>query len=324
LDLTVTKRALITGITGQDGSYLAELLLDKGYEVFGLVRRASTGSFERIDHLLHKVTLISGDMSDQASLIDAMRQSQPDEVYNLAAQSFVADSWKQSEYTGDVDALGVTRLLEAIRREKPDARFYQASSSEMFGKVRETPQTENTPFHPRSPYGVAKVYGYYITLNYRESFDIHASNGILFNHESPRRGLEFVTRKITDGVARIKLGMESELRLGNLDASRDWGYAGDYVEMMWRMLQQDEPDDFVVASGETHTVREFCEIAFGRVGLEYEKYVVTDERFMRPAEVDLLHGDSSKAREKLGWVPKVNFRDLVEMMVDSDMARLSR
>ena len=263
-------------------------------------------------------------MSDQASLIDAMRQSQPDEVYNLAAQSFVADSWKQSEYTGDVDALGVTRLLEAIRREKPDARFYQASSSEMFGKVRETPQTENTPFHPRSPYGVAKVYGYYITLNYRESFDIHASNGILFNHESPRRGLEFVTRKITDGVARIKLGMESELRLGNLDASRDWGYAGDYVEMMWRMLQQDEPDDFVVASGETHTVREFCEIAFGRVGLEYEKYVVTDERFMRPAEVDLLHGDSSKAREKLGWVPKVNFRDLVEMMVDSDMARLSR
>jgi len=320
----VTKRALITGITGQDGSYLAELLLDKGYEVFGLVRRASTGSFERIDHLLHKVTLISGDMSDQASLIDAMRQSQPDEVYNLAAQSFVADSWKQSEYTGDVDALGVTRLLEAIRREKPDARFYQASSSEMFGKVRETPQTENTPFHPRSPYGVAKVYGYYITLNYRESFDIHASNGILFNHESPRRGLEFVTRKITDGVARIKLGMESELRLGNLDASRDWGYAGDYVEMMWRMLQQDEPDDFVVASGETHTVREFCEIAFGRVGLEYEKYVVTDERFMRPAEVDLLHGDSSKAREKLGWVPKVNFRDLVEMMVDSDMARLSR
>ncbi len=320
----MTKRALITGITGQDGSYLAELLLDKGYEVFGLVRRASTGSFERIDHLLHKVTLISGDMSDQASLIDAMRQSQPDEVYNLAAQSFVADSWKQSEYTGDVDALGVTRLLEAIRREKPDARFYQASSSEMFGKVRETPQTENTPFHPRSPYGVAKVYGYYITLNYRESFDIHASNGILFNHESPRRGLEFVTRKITDGVARIKLGMESELRLGNLDASRDWGYAGDYVEMMWRMLQQDEPDDFVVASGETHTVREFCEIAFGRVGLEYEKYVVTDERFMRPAEVDLLHGDSSKAREKLGWVPKVNFRDLVEMMVDSDMARLSR
>ncbi|MHB1340731.1 MAG: GDP-mannose 4,6-dehydratase [Coriobacteriia bacterium] len=320
----MTKRALITGITGQDGSYLAELLLDKGYEVFGLVRRASTGSFERIDHLLHKVTLISGDMSDQASLIDAMRQSQPDEVYNLAAQSFVADSWKQSEYTGDVDAIGVTRLLEAIRREKLDARFYQASSSEMFGKVRETPQTENTPFHPRSPYGVAKVYGYYITLNYRESFGIHASNGILFNHESPRRGLEFVTRKITDGVARIKLGMETELRLGNLDASRDWGFAGDYVDMMWRMLQQDQPDDYIVASGETHTVCEFCEIAFARVGLDYEKYVVSDPRFMRPAEVDLLHGDSTKAREVLGWVPQVGFRDLVEMMVDSDMARLAR
>ncbi|MDO9556407.1 MAG: GDP-mannose 4,6-dehydratase [Coriobacteriia bacterium] len=320
----VTKRALITGITGQDGSYLAELLLDKGYEVFGLVRRASTGSFERIDHLLHKVTLLSGDLSDQASLIDAIRQSQPDEVYNLAAQSFVADSWKQSEYTGDVDAIGVTRLLEAIRREKLDARFYQASSSEMFGKVHETPQTENTPFHPRSPYGVAKVYGYFITLNYRESFGIHASNGILFNHESPRRGLEFVTRKITDGAARIKLGMESELRLGNLDASRDWGFAGDYVDMMWRMLQQDVPDDYVVASGETHTVREFCEIAFARLGLEYEKYVVSDPAFIRPAEVDLLHGDSTKAREVLGWEPQVGFRDLVEMMVDSDMARLSR
>jgi GDPmannose 4,6-dehydratase len=322
--MKVTKRALITGITGQDGSYLAELLLEKGYEVFGLVRRASTGSFERIDHLLHQVTLISGDMCDQASLIDAVRQSQPDEVYNLAAQSFVADSWKQPEYTGDVDAIGVTRLLEAIRREKPDARFYQASSSEMFGKVKETPQNENTPFHPRSPYGVAKVYGYYITVNYRESFGIHASNGILFNHESPRRGLEFVTRKISDGVARIKLGMEKELRLGNLDASRDWGFAGDYVEMMWRMLQQDEPDDYVVASGETHTVREFCEIAFARVGLDYQKYVVSDPRFMRPAEVDLLHGDSTKAREKLGWEPKVSFRDLVEMMVDSDLARLSR
>lgn len=320
----MTKRALITGITGQDGSYLAELLLDKGYEVFGLVRRASTGSFERIDHLLHKVTLLSGDLSDQASLIDAIRQSQPDEVYNLAAQSFVADSWKQSEYTGDVDAIGVTRLLEAIRREKLDARFYQASSSEMFGKVHETPQTENTPFHPRSPYGVAKVYGYFITLNYRESFGIHASNGILFNHESPRRGLEFVTRKITDGAARIKLGMESELRLGNLDASRDWGFAGDYVDMMWRMLQQDVPDDYVVASGETHTVREFCEIAFARLGLEYEKYVVSDPAFIRPAEVDLLHGDSTKAREVLGWEPQVGFRDLVEMMVDSDMARLSR
>ncbi|PKQ20016.1 MAG: GDP-mannose 4,6-dehydratase [Actinobacteria bacterium HGW-Actinobacteria-6] len=320
----MTKRALITGITGQDGSYLAELLLEKGYEVFGLVRRASTGSFERIEHLVHKVTLISGDLSDQASLIDAMRQSQPDEVYNLAAQSFVADSWKQSEYTGDVDAIGVTRLLEAIRREKLDARFYQASSSEMFGKVHETPQVETTPFHPRSPYGVAKVYGYFITLNYRESFGIHASNGILFNHESPRRGLEFVTRKITDGAARIKLGMESELRLGNLDARRDWGYAGDYVEMMWRMLQQDEPDDYVIATGQTHSVREFCEIAFARLGLDYEKYVVTDPAFLRPAEVDLLLGDCSKAKKTLGWEPAVGFRDLVEMMVDSDIARLSR
>ncbi len=320
----MSNRALITGITGQDGSYLAEFLLDKGYEVFGLVRRTSTGSFERIDHLLHRVTLLSGDLSDQASLIDAVRQSQPDEVYNLAAQSYVADSWKQSEYTGDVDAIGVTRLLEAIRREKLDARFYQASSSEMFGKVHETPQTERTPFHPRSPYGVAKVYGYFITLNYRESFGIHASNGILFNHESPRRGLEFVTRKISDGAARIKLGMESELRLGNLDASRDWGFAGDYVDMMWRMLQQDEPDDYIVASGETHTVREFCQLAFGRLGLDYEKYVVSDPAFLRPAEVDLLHGDSTKARTVLGWEPKVHFRDLVEMMVDSDMARLSR
>lgn len=320
----MTQRALITGITGQDGSYLAELLLEKGYEVFGLVRRASTGSFDRIEHLLHKVTLISGDLSDQASLIDAMRQSQPDEVYNLAAQSFVADSWKQSEYTGDVDAIGVTRLLEAIRREKLDARFYQASSSEMFGKVRETPQVETTPFHPRSPYGVAKVYGYYITLNYRESFGVHASNGILFNHESPRRGLEFVTRKITDGAARIKLGMETELRLGNLDSQRDWGFAGDYVEMMWRMLQQEEPDDYVIATGETHSVREFCEIAFSRLGLDYEAHVVTDPAFMRPAEVDMLLGDCSKAKSVLGWEPKVGFRDLVEMMVDSDMARLSR
>lgn len=319
----MTKRALITGITGQDGSYLAELLLDKGYEVFGLVRRASTGSFERINHLLHKVTLISGDLADQGSLIDAVTQAQPDEFYNLAAQSFVADSWKQAEYTGDVDALGVTRVLEALRRIKPDTRFYQASSSEMFGKVKETPQTESTPFHPRSPYGVAKVYGYFITLNYRESFGMHASNGILFNHESPRRGLEFVTRKITDGVARIRLGMESELRLGNLDASRDWGFAGDYVEMMWRMLQQDEPGDYIAASGETHSVREFCEIAFARVGLDWEQYVVTDPAFMRPAEVDLLHGDSSRAREVLGWEPKVGFRDLVEMMVDADLARLS-
>lgn len=320
----MARRALITGITGQDGSYLAELLLDKGYEVFGLVRRSSTGSFERIDHLTHQVTLISGDLCDEGSLIDAIDRAQPDEVYNLAAQSFVADSWPQAEYTGDATGLGVLRVLQAIRRVKPDARFYQASSSEMFGKVKETPQTEATPFHPRSPYGVAKVYGYFITLNYRESFGMHASNGILFNHESPRRGLEFVTRKISDGVARIKLGMEKELRLGNLDASRDWGYAGDYVELMWRMLQQDEPGDYVAATGETHTVREFCEIAFDRVGLDYRDHVVTDPAFVRPAEVDLLHGDSTRAREVLGWEPKVGFRDLVEMMVDSDLARLSR
>jgi GDPmannose 4,6-dehydratase len=324
MDLTVTKRALITGITGQDGSYLAELLLDKGYTVFGLVRRSSTGSFDRIEHLAHKVKLLSGDLSDQVSLIEAVYESQPDEVYNLAAQSFVADSWRQATYTGDVDALGVTRLLEAIRREKSDARFYQASSSEMYGKVRETPQTETTPFHPRSPYGVAKVYGYYITLNYRESFGLHASNGILFNHESPRRGLEFVTRKITDGVARIKLGMETELRLGNLDSQRDWGFAGDYVEMMWRMLQEQEPDDYVIATGETHSVREFCEIAFSRVGLDYTEHVVLDPAFVRPAEVDLLLGDCGKAKRVLGWEPKVSFVDLVEMMVDSDIARLSR
>jgi GDPmannose 4,6-dehydratase len=318
------KRALITGLTGQDGSYLAESLLAKGYEVFGIARRSSTDPLDRVAHLVDRLTLIAADMSDYASLVDAVDQSRPDEVYNLAAQSFVGDSWKQAVYTGDVDALGVTRILEAIRRAKSDARFYQASSSEMFGKVHDVPQTETTPFHPRSPYGVAKVYGFYITLNYRESFGMHASNGILFNHESPRRGLEFVTRKITDGVARIKLGLADELRLGNLDAKRDWGFAGDYVEAMWLMLQQDSPDDFVIATGETHTVREFCELAFGRVGLDYQQYVKVDERFIRPAEVDLLLGDPSKAKNVLGWEPRVSFQGLVEMMVDADMARLSR
>jgi len=318
------KRALITGITGQDGSYLAELLLDKGYEVFGLVRRAATPSTERIDHILDRLTLITGEMTDQTSLIDAMQQSQADEVYNLAAQSFVADSWIAPISTGDVDGLGVTRILEAIRRVKPEARFYQAATSEMYGKVHEIPQTETTPFHPRSPYGVAKVYGYYITLNYRESYGMHASNGILFNHESPRRGLEFVTRKITNQVARIKLGQASELRLGNLDAKRDWGFAGDYVEGMWRILQADAPDDYVLATGETHEVREFCEIAFSRVGLDYRDHVVLDPRFVRPAEVELLLGSPAKAKEKLGWEPKIGFRALVEMMVDADMERLSR
>jgi GDPmannose 4,6-dehydratase len=320
----MTKRALITGITGQDGSYLAELLLDKGYEVFGLVRRASTPSTLRIEHILDRVTLIVGEMTDQTSLIEAMETSQADEVYNLAAQSFVGDSWTVPISTGDVDGLGVTRLLEAIRRVKPEARFYQAATSEMYGKVHEVPQSETTPFHPRSPYGVGKVYGYYITLNYRESYGLHASNGILFNHESPRRGLEFVTRKITNQVAKIKLGDALELRLGNLDSKRDWGFAGDYVEMMWRMLQQDAPDDYVAATGETHTVREFCEIAFSHVGLDYNDHVVIDPRFVRPAEVELLLGDPSKAKRVLGWEPKVSFGGLVEMMVDADMERLSR
>jgi len=318
----VTKRALITGITGQDGSYLAELLLGKGYEVFGIVRRTSTPSDIRIAHLGDRVKAVVGDLSDTPSLLDAVEESQPDEVYNLAAQSFVGDSWRQPIYTGDVDGLGVTRLLEAIRRVKPDARFYQAATSEMYGKVHEVPQSETTPFHPRSPYGVAKVYGYYITLNYRESFGMHASNGILFNHESPRRGLEFVTRKITYAVARIKHGLQSELRLGNMDSKRDWGYAGDYVEMMWLMLQQDAPGDYVIATGETHTVREFCEIAFSHVGLDYQDHVVVDQRFVRPAEVDLLLGDPSKAKRVLGWEPKVSFAGLVEMMVDADLARL--
>jgi len=319
----VTKRALITGITGQDGSYLAELLLDKGYEVFGVIRRAATPSTERIEHILDRITLCVGEMSDQTSLIDAMEASQADEVYNLAAQSFVGDSWTVPVSTGDVDGIGVTRILEAVRRVKPEARFYQAATSEMYGKVHEVPQSETTPFHPRSPYGVAKAYGFYITQNYRESYDLFAANGILFNHESPRRGLEFVTRKITDQVAKIKLGRATELRLGNLDSKRDWGFAGDYVEGMWRILQADAPDDFVLATGETHTVREFCEIAFSHVGLDYEQFVVVDPRFVRPAEVDLLLGDPSKAKAELGWEPKVSFRGLVEMMVDADMARLS-
>jgi GDPmannose 4,6-dehydratase len=318
----MAKRALITGITGQDGSYLAELLLEKGYEVYGLIRRAATPSTERIEHILDRITLVVGEMTDQTSLLDAVEASQADEVYNLAAQSFVGDSWTVPVSTGDVDGIGVTRILEAVRRVRPKARFYQAATSEMYGKVHEVPQTETTPFHPRSPYGVAKVYGYFITLNYRESYGMHASNGILFNHESPRRGLEFVTRKITDQVAKIKLGKATELRLGNLDSKRDWGFAGDYVEGMWRIVQADEPDDYVLATGETHTVREFCEIAFAHVGLDYNDHVVVDQRFVRPAEVELLLGSPAKAKEKLGWVPKVSFRGLVEMMVDADMERL--
>jgi GDPmannose 4,6-dehydratase len=315
--------AIITGITGQDGSYLAELLLSKGYKVVGVARRASTVTYERIEHLLDKITVVQGDLTDQGSLIALIEEQQPTEVYNLAAQSFVPTSWNQPALTGDVTALGVTRLLEAIRYVNPKIRFYQASSSEMFGKVLEVPQREDTPFYPRSPYGVAKVYGHFIAVNYRESFNIFASSGILFNHESPRRGLEFVTRKITDGVAKIKLGMGKELRLGNLESQRDWGFAGDYVDAMWRMLQQDEPDNFVVGTGETHSVQEFCEIAFGRVDLDYKKYVIVDERYYRPAEVDLLISDPSKAAKVLGWQPKVTFKQLVEMMVDSDMKRLS-
>ncbi|GAB4461358.1 MAG: GDP-mannose 4,6-dehydratase [Armatimonadaceae bacterium] len=317
------RSALITGITGQDGSYLAELLLSKGYRVYGIVRRASTENFERIAHLTGRIELLQADLLDQYSLIDAVRQAQPSEIYNLAAQSFVPTSWGQPVLTGEFTALGVTRILEAIRLVDPTIRFYQASSSEMFGKVLETPQTENTPFYPRSPYGVAKVYGHYITVNYRESYNLYAVSGILFNHESPRRGLEFVTRKVSDGVARIKLGLSKELRMGNLDAKRDWGFAGDYVEAMWLMLQQNEPDDYVVATNETHTVRELVQIAFERVGLDYEQYVVIDPAFVRPAEVDLLLGDYSKAQQKLGWKPKTPFRDLVHMMVDADLARLA-
>jgi GDPmannose 4,6-dehydratase len=319
-----SRRALITGITGQDGSYLAELLLDKGYEVFGMTRRASTENVERIGHLVDRVTLIQGDLLDPHSLVSALRTSEPHEVYNLAAQSFVPTSWNQPVLTAEFTGVGVTRLLEAIRTVDPDIRFYQASSSEMFGKVREVPQTEQTPFHPRSPYGVAKTYGHYITVNYRESYGLYAVSGILFNHESERRGLEFVTRKISDSVARIKLGLAEDLVLGNLDAERDWGFAGDYVDAMWRMLQQEGPDDFVVATGETHSVREFAEIAFSHVGLDWEQYVRTDPQFLRPAEVDRLVGDSSRARKQLGWTPKRSFRDLVEMMVGADLARLSQ
>ncbi len=317
------QTAIITGITGQDGSYLAELLLSKGYKVVGMARRASTVTNERIEHLLDKITLVQGDLSDQGSLIALLEEYKPTEIYNLAAQSFVPTSWNQPALTGEVTGLGVTRLLEAIRYVNPKIRFYQASSSEMFGKVMEVPQCETTPFYPRSPYGVAKVYGHYITVNYRESFNLFATSGILFNHESPRRGLEFVTRKISNEAARIKLGMSKEVRLGNLDSQRDWGFAGDYVDAMWRMLQQDTPDNFVIGTGETHTVQEFCEIAFGRLDLDWKKYVAVDERFIRPAEVDLLISDPSKAGKVLGWEPKVGFKQLVEMMVDSDMKRLS-
>jgi len=315
-------RALITGITGQDGSYLAELLLQKGYEVIGMVRRSSTVNFERVHNIQDKVELISGDLLDEVSMIGILRDHRPAEVYNLAAQSFVQTSWAQPVFTGEVTGLGVTRMLDAIRIVDPEIRFYQASSSEMFGKVQAVPQTETTPFYPRSPYGVAKVYGHWITVNYRESYGLHASSGILFNHESPRRGLEFVTRKITHGVARIKMGLDTELKLGNLEARRDWGFAGDYVQAMWLMLQQSEPSDYVVSTGETHSVREFCEAAFGRVGLDYAKYVTQDQRFMRPAEVDLLVGDAGKAKRVLGWEPTVTFRQLAEMMVDADMALL--
>jgi GDPmannose 4,6-dehydratase len=317
------RRALITGVTGQDGSYLAELLLDKGYEVFGMVRRASTENFERVSHLTDRITLVQGDLLDQLSLVSALQESRPAEVYNLAAQSFVPTSWRQPVLTAEFTAVGVTRMLEATRSVDPAIRFYQASSSEMFGKVREVPQTELTPFYPRSPYGVAKAYGHFITVNYRESYGLHAVSGILFNHESPRRGLEFVTRKVSDGVARIKLGLTDELRLGNLDAKRDWGFAGDYVRAMWLMLQQDEPVDYVIATGAEQSVQEFVEVAFAHVGLDPEKHVVVDQKFVRPAEVDHLVGDSSKARRDLGWEPKVSFRELVEMMVDADLERLS-
>jgi GDPmannose 4,6-dehydratase len=318
------KTALITGITGQDGSYLADFLLEQGYYVLGMVRRSSTVNFDRIAHLQEKEALeiVQGDLLDQMSLIDILREYKPSEVYNLAAQSFVPTSWRQPVLTGEFTALGVTRMLDAIRIVNPEIRFYQASSSEMFGKVRDVPQNENTPFYPRSPYGVAKVYGHWITVNYRESYDLFACSGILFNHESPRRGLEFVTHKVTYGAARIKLGLADELRLGNLDARRDWGYAGDYVRAMWLMLQQDEPDDFVIATGETHSVRRLCEVAFGYVDLNYEDYVVVDKKFYRPAEVDLLIGDCSKAKAQLGWEPQVNFEALIGMMVEADLAAL--
>jgi GDPmannose 4,6-dehydratase len=318
------KKALITGITGQDGSYLAELLLAKGYKVYGLVRRTSTPIMVNIEHIIKDIELISGDITDLSSLIRIVKDVQPDEVYNLAAQSFVGTSWEQPILTGNVTGLAVTNMLEAVRIAKPDARFYQASSSEMYGKVVETPQTEDTPFYPRSPYGVAKLYGHWITKNYRESFNMFACSGILFNHESPRRGVEFVTRKITDAVARIKLGLQTELRLGNLDAQRDWGFAGDYVKAMWLMLQQDTPEDYVISTGETHTVEEFVEIAFSHAGLNWRDYVVIDPKFVRPAEVDLLLGDCTKAKEELGWELEVSFEKLVTMMVDSDIELLEK
>ena len=318
-----TRRALVTGVTGQDGSYLAEFLLDQGYEVFGMVRRSSTVTFERIAHIQDRINIVFGDLLDQVSLIELLKEARPHEVYNLAAQSFVPTSFSQPVLTGEVTAMGVTRLLDAIRLVDPEIRFYQASSSEMFGKVVEVPQTEATPFYPRSPYGVAKLYGHWITVNYRESYDLHASSGLLFNHESPRRGLEFVTRKISHNVAKIKLGQAKELRLGNLEAQRDWGFAGDYVKAMWHMLQADTADDYVVATGETHSVREFCEVAFDRVGLNWEDHVVVDEKFFRPAEVDLLIGDPAKAKDKLGWVPETTFTQLVEQMVDADVDLLS-
>jgi GDPmannose 4,6-dehydratase len=320
----MTNRALITGITGQDGSYLAELLLGKGYEVIGLHRRSSTVTFERISHLTDRITMVAADLLDEASMIRALRDHQPTEVYNLAAQSFVQTSFGQPVLTGEVTALGVTRLLDSILLVDPEIRVYQASSSEMFGKVLEVPQTENTPFYPRSPYGVAKAYGHWITVNYRESYGLHASSGILFNHESPRRGLEFLPRKVSFSAAAIKLGLQKTVALGNLDAQRDWGFAGDYVNAMWLMLQQDEPGDYVVATGETHPVRELCEIAFDQVGLNWEDHVVIDQQFFRPAEVDLLIGDASKARDKLGWKPEVGFDQLVRMMVDADLRDLSR
>ena len=316
--------AIITGITGQDGSYLAEFLLAKGYEVVGMVRRSSTVTFERIQHIQDDIILIQGDLHDQSSLVDIIERYRPDEVYNLAAQSFVPTSWNQPVLTGEVTALGVTRLLEAIRLVNPKARFYQASSSEMFGKVHEVPQNERTPFYPRSPYGVAKVYAHWITVNYRESYDLFAVSGMLFNHESPRRGLEFVTRKVSHGVARIKLGLSKELRLGNLEARRDWGYAGDYVEAMWRMLQGDAPEDYVIGTGVTHSVKELCEEAFAYVGLDHRDYVVQDQRFYRPAEVDFLVADPSKAEKALGWKPRVGFKDLIHLMVDADLERVAR
>lgn len=315
------KRAFITGLTGQDGSYLAELLLEKGYKVYGLKRRTSTENLENIKHIFREIEFISGDMSDPFSLMQAVKVSNPDEIYNLAAQSFVTESWSQPGYTSEVTGIGALNLLEAVRQIKPDARFYQASSSEMFGKVVETPQTEKTPFYPRSPYGVAKVFGHWMTINYRESYDLFACSGILFNHESPRRGIQFVTRKVTDAAAKIKLGLQTELRLGNLEAKRDWGYAGDYVKAMWLMLQQEKPDDFVVATGKNHTVRDLVEVAFHHVGLKWEDYIICDPSFFRPAEVDSLLGNPQKARKELGWKPTVSFEELIKMMVDHDLER---